>query len=238
MPSTPQSTSLATAAMRLLIASVTVCAALDPAAALAGDSSLDSALHRAMSHRHGLELGLGLLAGVSTATSTEASGVSVESDASGLMGSLTYLYRLNDRFLLTVSGGALSLDATVLATTGGASLESSAMVMLLFGGRYLFRPLGGRESLLPYASIGIGPYVGSASEVRAGSSTSVGSRTDTVPGARVGLGLVAGLNSWLTVGIEADYNLVADFDERIGAETNYSNPDFLLSFAWRFGASD
>jgi hypothetical protein len=223
--------------VRVLTALLVVCAALSPGAAFAR-LSVDPDPHPALLHRHGLELGVGLLAGVSSGTSTEPGGVSVSSDVGGLMGSLTYLYRLDDRVLLTVSGGALSVDATVSATPGNVSVESSTVSMLLLGARFLFHPLGDSENLRPYASIGVGPYVGHTAAVRTGTITSVGSRTETAPGARVGVGLMAGLNSWLTADVGAGYHVVADFAERIGAETNYSNPDIRISFGVRFGAAD
>jgi hypothetical protein len=223
--------------MRAFTALVVVCAALSSTVALAQDAYRTSDSHPALSHRHGLELGVGLLAGVSAGTSAESGGASVDSDVSGLMGSLTYLYRLDDRILLTVGAGALSVDATVSASSGNASVESSTVSMVLFGVRYQFPGLDERGNLRPYASLGVGPYVGTASAVRAGPSTYVGARTETVPGARVGLGLAAGLNTWLMAGIGAGYHLVADFDERVGAETNYSNPDLLLTFGVRFGAT-
>ena len=223
--------------MRAITALLVVVAAAVPTVVLAQDAFLDAASHPALSHRHGLELGLGLMTGVSAGASTEAGGVSVESDVGGFMGSLTYLYGLDERIQLTVNGGALSVDARVSATAGNSSVESSTVSMLLFGARYLFPALGERGNVRPYASVGVGPYVGTVSEVRAGPTAFVGSRTETAPGVRVGVGLTAGLNSWLTAGIGAGYHFVADFDERVGADTNYSNPDVMLSLGFRFGAT-
>jgi len=223
--------------MRAFAALLVVCGALNPAVSFSEGAYPNSSGHPALSHRHGIELGIGLLAGVNAGMSTERGGASVDSDVNGFMGSLTYLYRLDDRIVFTAGAGALSVDAEVSASGGNSAVESAAVSMVLFGVRYQFPGPGDLGSVRPYVSLGVGPYFGTASAIRAGVSTYVGARTETAPGARVGLGLTAGLNSWLTAGLGAGYHLVADFDERIGAKTNYSSPDFLLSFGFRFGAA-
>lgn len=222
--------------MRAWTALLVVCGALTPGVLLAEGTYPNSGGHPALSHRHGIELGIGLLAGVDAGTSTGPTGASVDSDVNGFMGSLTYLYRLDDRIVFTVGAGALSVDAKVSALAGNSTIESSTVSMVLFGVRYQFPGFGEGGNVRPYVSLGVGPYIGTASAIRAGPSNYVGARNETAPGARMGVGLTAGLNSWLTAGVGAGYHLMADFDERIGADTNYSSPDFLLSFGFRFGA--
>ncbi len=222
--------------MRKLSVFLFALAALLPAQGRAARLRIDPASHPALSHRHGLELGVGMLSEARTGTSVGVGGTVVASaDASGLMGTVTYLYGLDDRLALTLSGGGLSADASTSVSGGNALVETSSVSRALVGMRWFFPAVEQRGVLRPYVAVGVGPFVGHASNVVAGSTTQVEDRTETALGGRLGLGATLGLNSWLAIGAGAGYNFVGDFSERIGARRNYSSPDFLVSLAWRFG---
>ncbi len=81
----------------------------------------------------------------------------------------------------------------------------------------------------------MGPYFGSVSDVQAGQTTSTEAFTETTFGSRLGLGLDFFLGRLFTLGVGGGYHFVADFDRRVGPETDYSGPEFSLLFGIGLG---
>jgi hypothetical protein len=185
--------------------------------------------------RHRVELVMGFLSGVSASNEVSAGGVTTKSDADGLVGSIAYTYYFNRDFGFNVSAGLLSANATTSVSGSGATVESASVVLLLFGVKYQPPKLALNNVLRPYASASVGPYFGSASNVRAGVTTSAESYSETALGLRLGIGMDALLGKFITIGVGIGYHVVTDFENRIGSEKNYSGPEFALSFGVIFG---
>lgn len=187
--------------------------------------------------KHRIELNVGLLSEVSVSNEVSYGGVTTESDASGVIASIAYTYYLKPEVGIIVSAGLLDADATTSTTSSTAIVESASVTSLLFGVKYQPSRLTIGDALRPYASASIGPYFGSASNVRAGTTTSTQSFTETALGLRLAVGTDVFFGGYFSFGVGLGYNAVSDFDNRIGSEKNYSSPEFTLSFGVIFGDS-
>ncbi len=189
----------------------------------------DSSDSRSLRGRHGIELSLGFLSEVSAANDVSVGGLTMTSEASGVVGSLAYNYWFADEWALSVSLGVASANASTSVTGSSASVESATVVPMLFGVKYKPIGLAIGDALRPYLYASLGPYFGFASDVRSGANTGVESYSETAVGSRAGLGMDLSLGRNFTLGAAAGFRLVSDFARRIGSETNYSSPEFALS---------
>lgn len=180
--------------------------------------------------KHGIEAQVGLLASTSASTTVSVDGVSTSSTSSGFLGALAYSYWVNNSLAVTVNAGAADASAETSAGTGGATVESGMIVPILFGVKYQPFRMTSDDALRPYAMVAVGPYLGFASNVYAGTAMATEAVSEAALGSRLGVGLDLSLSRTLVLGAGVGYRFVADFKNRIGAEKNYSGPDFLIAF--------
>ena len=185
--------------------------------------------------KHGIELTVGLLGSTKASTTTSVGGVTTSSTANGFLGGLAYSYWVEHVLAVTVSAGAADASAETSAGTGGATVETATIVPVLFGVKYQPFRMTSADVLRPYLTVAVGPYLGFASNVYAGAVTTTEAVSETALGSRLGVGLDLSLSRSLVLGAGVGYRFVADFESRIGAEKNYSGPDFLISFGVVFG---
>jgi outer membrane protein W len=185
--------------------------------------------------KHGIELTLGLLSEISSTTEVSPGGVTTKSEANGLIGSIGYTYWLEDDWAINVSAGVVDADATVSAGGSGTFVESAAVIPILFGVKYQSSRLVDSDVVRPYVSASVGPYLGFASNVWTGTTTSVEARSETALGLRLAIGADISLSRLFRLGIGGGYRFVTDFENRIGSEKNHSSPEFSISFGIVFG---
>jgi len=185
--------------------------------------------------RHGIELSLGFLSEVSAANEVSVGGVATTSEVNGVIGSIAYNYWFADEWAVNLSVGIANADASTSVTGSGVSVESAVVIPLLFGVKYKPIELAVGEALRPYLYAQLGPYFGSASDVRSGTTIGTESYTETALGSRAGVGMDLSLGRSFTLGASVGYRLVSDFARRIGSETNYSSPEFSLSIGVLIG---
>lgn len=185
--------------------------------------------------KHRIELSVGFLSEVSVATEVTSGGVTIKSEASGVAAWIAYTYYFGNDFGVFTRLGVLDADAKTTVTGSTTIVESASVAPLLFGVKYEPSSLSFNADLRPYASLSIGPYIGSASNVRTGATTSTQSFTETALGSRIAVGIDVFIGRFITLDVGAGYHLVSDFKNRIGSEKNYSSPEFFLSFGVIFG---
>jgi outer membrane protein W len=197
--------------------------------------SADRSASESLRGKHGIELTMGLLSGVSSATKVSPGDVRTKSEANGLIGSIGYTYWLEDDWAINISAGLVDADATVWAGSGGTFVESAVVLPVLFGVKYQPPRLIDSDVVRPYVSASVGPYLGFASDVWTGSAVSVESRSETALGLRLAIGADLALSRLFRLGIGGGYHFVTDFENRIGSEKNHSTPEFSISFGIVFG---
>jgi hypothetical protein len=195
----------------------------------------DRSASKSLRGKHGIELTLGLLSGISSTTEVSPGGVTTKSEANGLIGSVGYTYWVEDDWAINVSAGVLDADATVSAGGPGTFVESAVVVPVLFGVKYMPSRLIESDVVRPYASASVGPHFGFASNVWTGTTTSVESRSETALGLRLVLGADLSLSRLFRLGIGGGYRFVTDFENRIGSEKNHSSPELSITFGIIFG---
>ncbi len=185
--------------------------------------------------KHGIELGLGFLTGISSDNQVSVGGMEWTSEFSGVFGSIAYSYWIADEWAVNLSLGVASSEASTSVSGTGTSMESATVIPLLFGVKYKPIELAVGDAVRPYVYASIGPYFGFASDVRTGASAGLESYSETALGSRAGLGMDLSLGRRFTLGFAAGYRLVSDFGRRIGSEKNHSSPEFALSFGVLLG---
>jgi caspase domain-containing protein len=96
----------------------------------------------------------------------------------------------------------------------------------------------GREAqpIKPYVAVGVGPVFGSSVGTFSGSRARVsGVNEQATVGGHVGGGVDFHLARWFSVGVNGGYNWMADFSTPVGARSNYSGPEFGMTFGFLFG---
>jgi hypothetical protein len=218
-----------TMSARLALAVVTL-ALVSPASRLAAQAEPVT-----LAGRHHITLSAGLTTTAQATTRVGVGGVGVESGASGLLGGIGYAYWLDDRLAAGVRVLAMDATADVTVTGSGTHVESAVVAALLFGVRYQVARLTASNVLRPYATVGVGPLIGSVDNVTAGFPTAVTSVRQAVASGLLAIGADLSLGRHITLGVDAGYLLAADFDQRIGARTNYSAPVVTLSLGVLLG---
>lgn len=201
----------------------------------AQDLTTSEEVQRPLRGKHRIEFMAGVLSEVSTSTTVTAGDVTTTSNSDGLIWSIAYTYHLEEDFGVNVSMGVLDVEATTSAGSSGASVETGSVIPLLLGVKYQPWKFAVRDVVRPYLSASVGAYVGSASNVRAGTTTGVESYTETAPGFRLAIGADLLLGRYFTLGVVAGYHLVSDFDKPVGSMENYSSPEVSLALGVAFG---
>ena len=192
--------------------------------------------YNTLAGKHRIELGVGLLSKISSSTEISYGNSTTKSEANGLLGSISYSYWLEDHVSVHITTGVMDVDATTAAHGLDTYVEASTVTPLLFGVKYQLsrQPIG--NAMRPYVSAAVGPYFGFNSNVRSGEDSEVRSYSEAALGSRIGAGADLVLSRHFTLGVGAGYHFVSDFSERIGAEKNYSSPDFSIAFGVVFGS--
>ena len=202
-----------------------------PASAMATEAPLA----RSLDGVHCVGMSLGLLTDMTATVTISQGGTTIRSETGGLLASLDYSYGMSRDLAAQFSVGVLDADATVAATGSGSTVESAVVTTVLFGVKFRPESLTRRDNFRPYASIAVGPVMGSVSRVQAGPTTSAGAYTESAFGTRLGIGADLLLGRRFALGLGAGYRLVGSFDRRVGAEDNYSSPEVSISAGVMFG---
>jgi len=188
-----------------------------------------------LSGRHEIEVSIGLLSALGTASEVSFAGFAMTSEVNGIIGSIAYNYWFANEWAVNLSVGVANADVSTTMSGTGVSVESATVIPVLFGVRY--KPLGLAigDAMRPYLYASLGPYFGFASNVRAGMTAGAASYSEMALGSRLGAGMDLSLSRRFTLGFALGYRLVSDFGRRIGSEKNHSSPEFSLSLGIAIG---
>ncbi|NNJ54419.1 MAG: hypothetical protein HKP17_14720 [Ignavibacteriaceae bacterium] len=189
--------------------------------------------------RHGLDLNIGIYDNTNITSITSVSGINssvVTNSSIGFMGSIAYQYWFKDYLSFRIGAGALITDVKTKTTAGAeVSSEVATVAPILTGVNFYPLQISEENSVLPYLSISAGPYIGVYNKSEVGIAT-VTQETivETVIGAKLGAGLDFLIGSLFKLGVNAGYHFMGDYSRPIGSETNYSGPEYSLSFGFVF----
>jgi hypothetical protein len=189
--------------------------------------------------RHGLDLNIGIYDNTNITSITSISGLnaSVLTNSSiGFMGSIGYQYWFKDYLSFRIGAGALVTDVSTKTTAGAeVSSEVATVAPILTGVNFYPFQISEDNNFLPYISVYAGPYIGVYSKSEVGiASVTEETIVETVIGAKLGAGLDFLIGSLFKLGVNAGYHFVGDYSQPIGSETNYSGPEYSLSFGFVF----
>jgi hypothetical protein len=176
--------------------------------------------------RHGISLCAGILNRITVQSEVVNGGVTSEARDSGVLASLSYAYWVTQEWSVGLSAGFIDAGTRSSVTPGEVTSGSAAVTSLLFGAAYYPMAFAITPSLRPYGSVAVGPYVGSATNSRVGTTVESESISESVVGLRVLVGADLFFAKRFKAGIAIGYDLVDDFDQQIGSHRNYSGPQF------------
>ena len=189
--------------------------------------------------RHGLDLNIGIYdnTNISSITSIIGLNTSVLTNSSvGFMGSIGYQYWFKDYLSFRIGAGALVTEVSTKTTAGTeVSSEVATVAPILTGVNFYPLQISEENRVLPYLSLYAGPYIGVYTKSEVGiASVTEETIVETVIGARLGAGLDFLVGSLFKLGFNAGYHFIGDYSQPIGSETNYSGPDYSLTFGFIF----
>lgn len=185
-------------------------------------------------NKNNIEFRTGLLSKFISSNQVNIGSVVSENESKGFIGALTYTYWLKENFAVSLYAGAISANANIYVNSQSVSVESAAVIPILFGIKYEPINLDANEQLRPYLTVSVGPFLGYVSNVYAGSGLNTQSISESAFGSYFGAGIDISISKLLLIGIRSGYFLVSDFNQRIGQEINYSSPEFSFSFGVSF----
>ena len=185
--------------------------------------------------RHSVDLSMGLLSNFTSGTVVAGDEVDVRSSGNGFLGSVNYAYWLEDELAVNIHVGVQNTDARTSVSGFNVTTESVVVIPLLFGIKYQAFRITDSNVLRPYLSVAVGPYFGTASNVRSGTGVATETIFETAIGSRLALDIDWLLSKRFKLGIGMGYRLVSDFNRRIGSEKNYSSPEFSFCFGFIIG---
>ncbi|UCH65368.1 MAG: outer membrane beta-barrel protein [Ignavibacterium sp.] len=181
--------------------------------------------------RSGIDLNVGLYDNTSTTKIAIAPTVVTTNASTGFMGSISYQYWIEDYLSLRVGIGALVINANTAAGVTEVSTETATIVPILVGVNFYPIQMNKQSNFLPYISGYIGPYIGIyTSNVTGTTGVKSESIVENAFGARLGAGLDLLIGDIFKLGIGIAYHFITDFSKPIGSETNYSGPEYSISF--------
>lgn len=189
--------------------------------------------------RHGLDLNIGIYDNTNISSLTSISGLNtsvVTNSSIGFMGSIAYQYWFKNFLSFRIGAGALVTDVNTKTTSGmEISSEVATVAPILTGVNFYPLQISEENNVLPYISVFAGPYIGVYSKSEVGlASVTEETIVETVIGAKLGAGLDFLVGSLFKLGFNAGYHFVGDYSQPIGSETNYSGPEYSLSFGFVF----
>ena len=152
-----------------------------------------------------------------------------------MLGGIAYGHWLEEHLALTVSIRAMALDISTNTGAFGVITETSTITSMLVGVKYYLVKSTLASSVRPNLKGSVGPFIGSQSTTRAGTTTVTESRTENVFGGQLGAGVDFVTGRHFMMGFGLGYNQMADFGNPIGGSENYSGPELSFEFSWLFG---
>lgn len=195
----------------------------------------NQSISNSLGGKHSIALSAGILGGVTVTNEVSASGEITSVVGNEFLGSIGYIYWLENNLAVNFSVGLLSMDVTNSVQGSEASSQTATVVPLLFGVKY--QPFRVTESdvLRPYVAASVGPFFGTETLSRAGVNAETEVYSETALGSRLAAGMDLSLGKLFTLGLGAGYYLVSDFERPIGSEKNYSSSEFSMSLGIVFG---
>ena len=189
--------------------------------------------------RHGLDLNIGIYDNTNITSITSIIGLNtsvVTNSSIGFMGSIGYQYWFKNYLSFRIGAGALVTNVSTKTTAGTeVSSEVATVAPILTGVNFYPLQISEENTVLPYISVYAGPYIGVYSKSEVGiASVTEETVVETVIGTKLGAGLDFLVGSLFKLGVNAGYHFVGDYSQPIGSETNYSGPEYSLTFGFVF----
>lgn len=154
-----------------------------------------------------------------------------------LFGAFSYSYWSYDQLAADITFRGLVAEAISIETASGGTESAVVIASAMFGVR--FYPISSaRTPLRPYLAAGIGPYLGVESfEENDHHGDRIANTTKTLGsfGGFLGGGLDIQMGRYLMLSVGVGYNLMADFQETLGFDDNYSGFEVSTGLSFLFG---
>jgi len=191
-----------------------------PRAVAAGASDYSTA------NRHRVAFGLGYWDSGYRQTVTRDWWGAKTSDATNAVVSLSYSYWTHEQLAPEVTVRVLVAEATSSSSFYYYDYEEHNVVItsVMFGARMY--PLNTDSPLRPYVTAGIGPYIGVDDRKERNPRWTKTTTVLSTFGGYAGIGVDVQMGRHLMLDVHTGYNLMADFEEPLGGDENFSGVEF------------
>jgi len=222
--------------MLKFIITLIICITSSPIFVTAQQSTnLEKSTVTSLQGKNSIAVSIGLLIQVNSTNEATLNGIDSNNRVDGTAGSLTYTYWLQPDWAINFSIGILGAEANASVTGSEFSAETGSVIPILFGVRYQPSGLALSHSLRPYLSGAVGPYWGFATKNNTRPFLTNKTISETALGLRVAAGMDWFFSRLFSIGVNAGYHFVSDFEQPVGSQKNYSGPEFSLNFGIIFG---
>ena len=186
------------------------------------------------------EVNIGLWNQIQAGQQISVNGINQTAKTSGFVGGLTYCYWMRENIAVTVAGSLLSAEArtnvNLIGIETGAIFNSTrqtanSVTSILIGIRYFLPQPEPEDRVRPFVAFGVGSYIGSEAE---NTLFSQSAHSESVIGARLGVGLDALLGSWFKLSANVGYNVMDNFKTPVGARDNFNGYDMSFGIGFVF----
>jgi hypothetical protein len=196
-----------------------------------GDAAAQS-----LARRHQIELRLGGWKQVAgSRTEVSVGGVRTTVDSGGMAGGIAYGRWLTEGMQLQIGADFLGADVFTSAGVSGVVTSTAVVTALFVETKWYFPGSTFGEPVRPFARVGAGTFIGTQTSTEAGTVTAVESRTEAVPGGRIGVGVDFPVGRRFLLSVGTAYNLMPDLDRPIGGSRNFSGPEGTIGFSLLLG---
>jgi hypothetical protein len=174
---------------------------------------------------------IGLWNEVQAGQKLTVNGIKQSAKASGFVGGVGYSYWMREYLAVTIEASMLSGEASSTVSLSNIQQHANSVISVLIGMKYFLPQPEPEDRVRPFVALGIGSYIGSETE---NSLFSQSAHSESVIGARLGVGLDALLGSWFKLSANVGYNMMGDFKTPVGARNNFNGYDMSFGFGFVF----
>jgi hypothetical protein len=180
---------------------------------------------------YSIDLKMSFFGNAKNSSNSEVNAGSVKTESGSIAGKIVFNYNFDKNWAITSSAGVLVAKTATLVSLSNVYTESISVIPVLIGVKFFPMEFSSSAKLSPYLLVTPGIYLGASTRTEL---INVENSTQSAVGLLAGAGIDLKISTLVKFNIEAGYNLVSDFDKKVGGEDNYSGGEFSIGIGFMF----
>jgi outer membrane protein W len=194
-------------------------------------SNITSAQNYQLDGRYAIGFNLGLYTGSRSANTVAINGMNTEVSSNGFAGNMFFSHWIKENLSLKLSAGLLTGSSKVSVNVFNTVQQSSAVFPILLGLNYYLPEPSSTDAMRPFISASVGMFIGSEAK---NTIISQQVHSETAIGGRAGIGIDFLISNHFILGVNAGYNVMANFSKPVGGKNNFDGADFSFQLSYVF----